>query len=51
MSGDGSSGRDLCRNPLEIGPGDTQKFRALATVLGGRVTYRDPPEYNRVRRL
>jgi hypothetical protein len=41
----------LDRNPLQIDPADIRNIRVLATVLGGRVTYSDLPEYDRVRPL
>ena len=41
----------LDRNPLEIDPVDIRNIRVFATVLGGRVTYSDLPEYDRVRPL
>ncbi len=41
----------LDKNPLEIDPGEIRDVRVLATVLGGRVTYSDMPEYDRVQPL
>jgi len=41
----------LDRNPPQIDPADIRNIRVLATVLGGRVTYSDLPEYDRVRPL
>ncbi len=38
----------LDRNPLEIDPDQIKDVRVLATMLGGRVTYSDTPEYDRV---
>lgn len=41
----------LDRNPLKIDPDEIRYIRVLATVLGGRVTYSDTPEYDRVEPL
>ncbi len=37
----------LDRNPLEIDPTKIRHVRVVATVMGGRITYSDTPEYDR----
>ena len=38
----------LDRNPLKIDVKDIRHLRVVGTVCGGRLTYADTPEYDRV---
>ena len=38
----------LDQNPLTVDPREIRKIKVLATVRGGRITYSDVPEYDRI---
>jgi len=38
----------LEKNPLKVDPDEIRNIRVLTTVLGGRITFSDVPEYDRV---